>query len=140
MPHVNSVVDIYNVETLISYEAIGCHDLDVIDFPIEYTVHGREDTFTPIMANPKRVAETDFVYRDRKGIMAYLDTRDADAYKLTDATKNVLFCFVGNPTTTVDERIEELKRVLADLKACMPELTYEIHHVSVGADEVIERG
>lgn len=140
MPHVNSVVDIYNVETLISYEAIGCHDLDVIDWPIEYTVHGREDTFTPIMANPKRVAETDFVYRDRKGIMAYLDTRDADAYKLTDDTKNVLFCFVGNPATTVEERLEELRRVLADLKACMPELTYEIHHVSVGADEVVERG
>lgn len=140
MPHVNSVVDIYNVETLISYEAIGCHDLDCVDFPVEYTVHGKADTFTPICANPKKVAATDFVYRDRKGIMAYLDTRDADDYKLTDDTRNVLFCFVGNPATTVDERIEELKRVLADLRACMPGLTYEIHHVRVGSDEVVERG
>ena len=38
MPHINSIVDIYNVETLKSFLAIGGHDLDKIQEPLEFTV------------------------------------------------------------------------------------------------------
>ena len=38
MPHINSIVDIYNVETLKSFLAIGGHDLDKIQEPLLFTV------------------------------------------------------------------------------------------------------
>ena len=88
IPHINSIVDIYNAESLNSLLAIGAHDFNKIDFPIMFTVCGKEDTFYPISSNPKHVAETDFVYRDSIGIMAWLDVRDSELYKLDENTEN----------------------------------------------------
>ena len=53
MPHINSIVDIYNVETLKSFLAIGGHDLDKIQEPLEFTVSQKEDTFLPNLLNAK---------------------------------------------------------------------------------------
>ena len=38
LPTINSVIDIYNVECLRSFLAIGGHDLDKIQGPIEFTI------------------------------------------------------------------------------------------------------
>ena len=64
LPTINSVIDIYNVECLRSFLAIGGHDLDKIQGPIEFTISQREDTFLPILSTEKHVSETDPVYRD----------------------------------------------------------------------------
>ena len=77
----NSVIDIYNVECLRSFLAIGGHDLDKIQGPIEFTISQREDTFLPILSTEKHVSETDPVYRDQEGIMAWLDVRDGERYR-----------------------------------------------------------
>ena len=45
LPTINSVIDIYNVECLRSFLAIGGHDLDKIQGLIEFTISQREDTF-----------------------------------------------------------------------------------------------
>ena len=131
VPHVNSIVDIYNAESLNSLLAIGAHDFNKIDFPITFTICGKEDTFYPISSNPKHVAETDFVYRDSKGIMAWLDVRDSELYKLDENTENVLFVFQGNANTSVDMRIAALERIRDDLKGCMPESEFEIKVIHV---------
>lgn len=131
IPHVNSIVDIYNAESLNSLLAIGAHDFDKISFPIIFTVCRKEDTFYPISSNSKHVAETDFVYRDNKGIMAWLDVRDSELYKLDENTKNVLFVIQGNANTSVDMRIEALERIRDDLKGCMPESEFEIKVIHV---------
>ena len=49
LPQINSIIDIYNVECLRSYLAIGGHDLDKIEGPIEFTISQREDLFFPIL-------------------------------------------------------------------------------------------
>ena len=41
LPTINSVIDIYNVECLRSFLAIGGHDLDKIQGPIEFTISQR---------------------------------------------------------------------------------------------------
>ena len=66
LPQINSIIDIYNVESLKSFLAIGGHDLDKIEGPIEFTVSQRDDLFLPILSSEKRVAPTDPVYRDQK--------------------------------------------------------------------------
>ena len=51
LPQINSIIDIYNVESLKSFLAIGGHDLDKIEGPIEFTVSQRDDIFLPILSS-----------------------------------------------------------------------------------------
>ncbi len=126
MPHINSVIDIYNVESLHSLLAIGGHDLDKIDGQITFTVAKEAGVFLPISSTEKQVAETDYVYRDPNGIIAWLGVRDGENYKFDDGTKNAIFIIQGNANTSVDLRVEALKRIQSDLAECMPHLEFEI--------------
>ena len=129
IPRINSVIDIYNVESLHSLLAIGGHDLDKIGDEIEFTVSNKDDIFLPILSKEKRVAPTDYVYRDEKGILAWLDVRDSDLYKFDDSTKNAIFIIQGNAHTSVQMRLEALERIQQDLAAAMPDLEFETHVV-----------
>lgn len=126
MPHINSVIDIYNVESLHSLLAIGGHDLDKIDGHITFTVNKEAGVFLPISSTEKQVAETDYVYRDPNGIIAWLGVRDGENYKFDDGTKNAIFIIQGNANTSIDLRVEALKRIQSDLAECMPHLEFEI--------------
>ena len=125
LPQINSISDIYNVDCLRSYLAIGGHDLDKIEGPIEFTISQREDLFFPILSSEKHVAPTDPVYRDQKGVLAWLDVRDSDLYKFEETTKNALFVIQGNQETSVEMRLEALERIHRDLVSCMPDLQFE---------------
>ena len=125
LPQINSIIDIYNVECLRSYLAIGGHDLDKIEGPIEFTISQREDLFFPILSSEKHVAPTDPVYRDQKGVLAWLDVRDSDLYKFEETTKNALFVIQGNQETSAEMRLEALERIHRDLASCMPDLQFE---------------
>ena len=125
LPQINSIIDIYNVECLRSYLAIGGHDLDKIEGPIEFTISQREDLFFPILSSEKHVAPTDPVYRDQKGVLAWLDVRDSDLYKFDETTKIALFVIQGNRETSVEMRLEALERIHRDLASCMPNLQFE---------------
>ena len=126
IPCINSIIDIYNVEALNSFLAIGGHDFDKIHDYIEFTVSEREDIFLPILSTEKHVAKTDYVYRDKKGILAWLDVRDGENYKFDDKTKNAIFIIQGNLNTSVEMRMEALKRIQDDLAECMPDMEFEI--------------
>ena len=126
IPHINSVIDIYNVESLRSLLAIGGHDLAKVDGQIEFTVNKEAGVFLPISSTEKHVAETDYVYRDPKGIIAWLGVRDGENYKFDDGTKNAIFIIQGNANTSVEIRVEALKRIQSDLAECMPQLEFDI--------------
>ena len=134
IPCINSIIDIYNVEALNSFLAIGGHDFDKIHDYIEFTVCEREDIFLPILSTEKHVAKTDYVYRDEKGILAWLDVRDGENYKFDDKTKNAIFIIQGNLNTSVEMRMEALKRIENDLAECMPDMEFEIRVIDVAAE------
>ena len=134
IPCINSIIDIYNVEALNSFLAIGGHDFDKIHDYIEFTVCEREDIFLPILSTEKHVAKTDYVYRDEKGILAWLDVRDGENYKFDDKTKNAIFIIQGNLNTSVEMRMEALKRIENDLAECMPDMEFEIHVIDVATE------
>lgn len=125
IPRINSIIDVYNVEALHSLLAIGGHDLDKIGNQIEFTVSQKEDVFLPILSKEKHVSPTDYVYRDEKGILAWLDVRDSENYKFDDHTKNAIFIIQGNAHTSVDMRLEALDRIAHDLAEAMPNLKFE---------------
>ncbi len=126
MPRINSIVDVYNMESIRSSLAIGGHDLDSVKGDVIVTVCGQEDSFTAIGGKEKHVEPTDFVYRDEKGILAWLDVRDSEFYKMSDDTTNVLFIMQGNANTTVDYRVEAMRRLERDLRQVNPEMVFEI--------------
>ena len=134
IPCINSIIDIYNVEALNSFLAIGGHDFDKIHDYIEFTVNEREDIFLPILSTEKHVAKTDYVYRDEKGILAWLDVRDGENYKFDDKTKNAIFIIQGNLNTSVEMRMEALKRIENDLAECMPDMEFEIRVIDVATE------
>ena len=131
---INSIIDSYNVEALNSFLAIGGHDFDKIHDYIEFTVSEREDIFLPILSTEKHVAKTDYVYRDEKGILARLDVRDGENYKFDDKTKNAIFIIQGNLNTSVEMRMEALKRIQDDLAECMPDMEFEIRVIDVATE------
>ena len=134
IPCINSIIDIYNVEALNSFLAIGGHDFDKIHDYIEFTVSEKEDIFLPILSTEKHVAKTDYVYRDEKGILAWLDVRDGENYKFDDKTKNAIFIIQGNLNTSVEMRMEALKRIQDDLAECMPDMEFEISVIDVATE------
>lgn len=134
IPCINSIIDIYNVEALNSFLAIGGHDFDKIHDYIEFTVSEREDIFLPILSTEKHVAKTDYIYRDEKGILAWLDVRDGENYKFDDKTKNAIFIIQGNLNTSVEMRMDALKRIQDDLAECMPDMEFEIRVIDVAAE------
>jgi hypothetical protein len=134
IPCINSIIDIYNVEALNSFLAIGGHDFDKIHDYIEFTVSEREDIFLPILSTEKHVAKTDYVYRDEKGILAWLDMRDGENYKFDDKTKNAIFIIQGNLNTSVEMRMEALKRIQNDLAECMPDMEFEIRVIDIATE------
>ena len=134
IPCINSIIDIYNVEALNSFLAIGGHDFDKIHDYIEFTVNEREDIFLPILSTEKHVAKTDYVYRDKKGILAWLDVRDGENYKFDDKTKNAIFIIQGNLNTSVEMRMEALKRIQNDLAECMPDMEFEIRVIDIATE------
>ena len=134
IPCINSIIDIYNVEALNSFLAIGGHDFDKIHDYIEFTVSEREDIFLPILSTEKHVAKTDYIYRDEKGILAWLDVRDGENYKFDDKTKNAIFIIQGNLNTSVEMRMDALKRIQNDLAECMPDMEFEIRVIDVATE------
>ena len=132
MPNINSIVDIYNVESLHSFLAIGGQDFDKIEDEICFTVSKKEDIFYPILAPEKYVAETDYVYKDKKGIMAWIDVRDGENYKFDENTKNAIFIIQGNANTSVEMRLEALERIRKDMAECMPDMEFTTHVITYG--------
>lgn len=137
LPHINSIIDIYNVEALSSLLAIGGHDLDKIGGQIEFSVSQREDIFLPILSTEKHVAQTDYVYRDENGVLAWLDVRDSEHYKFDQDTKNAIFIIQGNENTSVEMRLEALEEIEKDLAACMPDLQFEKKVISLEENRTV---
>ena len=87
------------------------------------------------MSKEKHVAKTDYVYRDAKGILAWLDVRDSEYYKFDEDTKDAIFIIQGNANTSVEMRLEALERIRHDLAESMPDLEFETHVISIGENE-----
>ena len=101
LPQINSIIDIYNVESLKSFLAIGGHDLDKIEGPIEFTVSQRDDLFLPILLvktmSHRQILSTGIKKEFWLGWMYAI----VIITNLRRLRKNALFVIQGNTETSV---------------------------------------
>lgn len=136
MPRIMTLIDIYNIGSLKSMLSIGAHDADVFKGPLRFTFAEETGEFTPVGGGSKPVHKGDYIYRDDNAIVAYLDARDAEDYKITEKTKNVLLIIQGNANTSCEMRKKELSEICKNIKeVCGGE--YQIFSIKPGEEKEI---
>lgn len=118
LSRINSVVDIYNMETIYNYLSIGAHDLDKVSGPICFTFSEGEEAFYPIGGGEKKTVKGDFLYRDEAGILAHLDARDSELYKISAESKRMILIVQGNADTSLEYRKEALEKICTAIITC----------------------
>jgi len=113
MPHVNLLVDIYNLISLKSKLALGAHDLQKIDGNISLRLTNGEETFIPLGADaPKPIDKGAYAYVDDSNeIICYLEVRQVEKTKVTLKTTNCFYIIQGNESTPpeyIERSVEEL--------------------------------
>ncbi|MBK5252912.1 MAG: hypothetical protein JJE03_00320 [Peptostreptococcaceae bacterium] len=112
---VNPIVDIYNAHAVTNFLSIGAHDLNKVNGDICFTFANEGEEFYPIGGGVKRAVEGDFIYKDNNGIMAFLDARDSEEYKIEEDSKDIVLIAQGNANTTVEYRKTALTEIAEDI-------------------------
>ncbi len=113
LPHVNKVVDLYNIVSIQTGIALGAHDIDHIDGNVTLRLTNGSETFIPLgQSEPKEVTAGEYSYIDDSNeIICRLEIRQVEKTKVTDKTKNIYFIVQGNaqtPDTLLDQTVDLL--------------------------------
>ena len=120
IPHVNTLVDLYNAVSLERLLPAGAEDLDAIDGDVELAVASESEPPVRLLgepeARPPRPGEV--IYRDRAGaICRRWNWKEADRTKLSSATRNALVVVEGLPPISsreVEDAVEEIARSIRE--------------------------
>lgn len=137
LPDVNTVVNIYNTFALTSHYSIGAHDLDRIQGPLEFGFAQEGAVFYPIGGGTKRVLEVDYVLQDTQNILALLDARDAEIYKIQPETTQFLLIIQGHADTDVVSRKKCLETISKMIVASCGG-HYHLYQVQAGSSICID--
>ncbi len=106
VPHVNRLVDLYNVLSLETLLPAGAEDLDAIVGDVELTIAGENEPAVRLLGEPEERSPRpgEVIYRDRLGaICRRWNWKEADRTKLTPSTTNALLVVEGLPPVGRDE-------------------------------------
>jgi DNA/RNA-binding domain of Phe-tRNA-synthetase-like protein len=127
LPHINTLVDIYNALSLQYVAPMGGEDLDKIVGDVRLRIAGPTEPAALMLGDkePKPPSPGEVLYADDAGaICRRWNWREADRTKLTEATRDCILVVEGLPPLQADDMrpiIEELAfRVRA---ACGGEVT-----------------
>ncbi|MEM3423692.1 MAG: phenylalanine--tRNA ligase beta subunit-related protein [Nitrososphaeria archaeon] len=98
LPHINMLVDSYNLASIVSGVPIAAFDENKIlgELFMRNAINGEE--FLGIgMEKPILLNGTEIVICDKEKLVAIYPYRDADSTKITSETKNVIFLVCGVP-------------------------------------------
>lgn len=118
IPHVNLLVDIYNLISMKSKLALGAHDIQKIEGNISLRLTNGDEKFTPLGATEsKPVDKGAYAYIDDSNeIICYLEVRQVEKTKVTLDTTDCFYIIQGNENTpleyiktSVDELIDLTK-------------------------------
>lgn len=101
IPKINLIVDIYNLVSLKYLLALGAHDLGKIDGSVTLKLIKGDEKFIPLgQTLPKPIFAGDYCYVDDSNeIICYLETRQVEKTKITDATTEAFYIVQGNLNT-----------------------------------------
>ncbi len=102
---VNTLVDSYNLSSIIEKSPMAAYDLRKVNFPIVLREAEDGEEITIIGGDNKKVRKGEIVYADEKDILCLdFNYRDCDKTKITEKTKNVIV-FVDGTSDISDKDI-----------------------------------
>lgn len=113
---INKAVDIYNILSIESKLCLGAHDIDKVSGNVSLKITDGTEKFLPLGSEelkPINPGEYSFV-DDDNDVVCWLDIRQVDKTKVTEASKNVLYLIIGNKETK-DENLEKVTNDLIEL-------------------------
>lgn len=114
-PHVNLLVDIYNLVSLETRLAIGVHDCAKISGNVTLRRTNGTEQFIPIGTPELKARPGDYAYiDDNNDIICWMEVRQHEKTKVTLDTTQCFYVIQGNPVTP-PEYIQDTTRKLIDL-------------------------
>ncbi len=101
IPHINLLVDIYNLVSIETRLALGAHDINQISGSVQIRLMDGTENFWPIGASePKKVRPGDYAYIDNNNdILCWLEVRQVEKTKVTLDTHDCFYIIQGNSAT-----------------------------------------
>ena len=98
IPHINTLVDVYNLASIKSRIALATFDADKLegDLIMRFAIEG-EEFYGIGMEEPLVLKGSEIVLCDNEKMIAVYPHRDADNTKVTEKTKNVTIVICGVP-------------------------------------------
>ncbi len=108
IPHINLIVDIYNLISVKNLLSIGAHDIAAITGNIHLKITEGNENFIPLgTQSPRIVGSGEYSYiDDNNDIICRLEVRQAEKTKIGLNTNECFFIVQGNGST-VSDYIEE---------------------------------
>jgi len=98
IPHINTLVDAYNLASIRTEIALAAFDMDKLKGDLLMRPARKDEEFMGIgMEKPMRLQGGEIVISDEEKLVAIYPHRDADNTKITEETKNVLLLVCGVP-------------------------------------------
>lgn len=98
MPHINTLVDAYNLASIKTEIALAAFDMEKLKGNLLMRPAQKDEEFMGIgMEKPMCLQGGEIVISDEEKLVAIYPHRDADNTKVTESTKNVLLLVCGVP-------------------------------------------
>jgi len=98
IPHINTLVDAYNLASIRTEIALAAFDMDKLKGDLLMRPARKDEKFMGIeMKKPMRLQGGEIVISDEEKLVAIYPHRDADNTKITESTRNVLLLVCGVP-------------------------------------------
>lgn len=111
LPDINPIVNLYNSVTLQVFLSLGVHDMDKLGQDIYFRFSEGNESFFPIGGGEKATQSGDYVYADETHVLAWLDARDSELVKVTEASKNLVIIAQGYEGSSIEYRQQALNQV-----------------------------
>ncbi len=112
-PHINVLVDAYNLISLKTGLALGAHDIDKVRGNITLRLTKGNETFIPLgKSEPTAVFPGEYGYiDDGNNVICRLEVLQVEPTKVTTETKDVFVIIEGNANTNVESVKETAEEV-----------------------------
>lgn len=115
-PHINTLVDIYNLISLKSGLALGAHDIDYVSGNVTLRLTKGDEVFIPLgKTEPVSIFPGEYGYvDDGNNVICRMEVLQVEPTKTTVASKDIFMIIQGNPNTS-SEYVEEIAKEACEL-------------------------
>lgn len=115
IPHINLIVDIYNLVSIQSCLALGAHNMTAISNGAKLSYTDGQENYIPLgQDKPQPVTAGDYAYIDgAHDILCHLEVRQVEKTKVTTSTRECFYIIQGNVNTPFDLIEDTAKKLIA---------------------------